>query len=387
MAAPDHADCSAHRLNMFDLCPKALRLYSARRPDGKPLIRVARRTTEAMAKGKVMHQAIERCAWARRCKGNDLPATPTEAELAFAIDREAVRVRLLPDSHRDVREAAVANRDMIDLAGQVTDPESQAFVHVSDDVTAEVRFDFMADVDGVIVNRDWKCGSGDPLEHEAAWHDAQVGLYLVAMHALWPDAKGWEFHLVYVRRRHVVRVVWSAALDAFWRGRAVAAVHAWRSGYAPANVGTHCGECDFRFHCQTWLEAIERDDADERPVVELGDEALLEEREWAQLQAKLGSARRKDLDAEIRRRTRGQLKAGAMTGTIVETARDRVAVEALLELAVVRDEDPVIALNRAVTVSSRKAMALARNDTERALIARWTQKKKSRSVRVTRGKS
>lgn len=381
MSEVRHADVSAHRLTLFDRCPKALRYYNAH-------TRVVRRQTEAMAKGKVSHKVIERLSAARLCKGAP-SATPTADEIAFAVDREAIKARLSPEAHRDVRDGLLANADMLTFGGQVVAPEFQAFVAFADDVTVEVRFDFVASVDGAIHVRDWKCGDGQPLEHEEAWHTPQVGLYLVAAHELWPEAVAWEFHLVYVRRRQATRVVWSPALDSFWRGRTVAAVRAWRAGYAPAVIGPHCGECDFRFHCQSWLEAcVLRDDPTrEGPVVDLDDAALLEEREFANNAEKLGRARRKDLDAEVRRRTREQMKAGGLTAAIVKRKRKAVAVEALLELAIMRDEDPVAILARAVSVSSTKALKLAQNDAERAVIARWTSEKQSKSVRVTRGRS
>jgi hypothetical protein len=376
-----HADCSAHKLKMFSECPKRLKFYTDRR------VRVARKTTEPMAKGKVMHSAIERLAWARRCKGGAaLPPVPEEAELVRAVDVEAVLARLSADAHRDVREAALANRDMINFSGMCVDPELRAFVSLSDDVTAEVRYDFVAKVGDALVIRDWKCGDGEPMDHETAWHNEQVGLYLVGAHAMWPEAKAWEFHLVYVRRRATVRVVWSPALDAFWRARYVESTRLWKTGHAPAVVGSHCTGCDYRFECQSWLWALEGGGGREESYADMGDEALLLEREAARDATELGKLRRSELDKEIRNRAKIKLKAGSLTATLAVTERDVVAVEALLELAVVRDVDPVSILARACKVSSKKARALAQNDLERAIIKKWTTKKRSKHVRVTKAR-
>lgn len=391
-------DLSSHRLSMFEVCPQKLRYYMEKWPSADD------RGTIAMRKGSVSHKAIEIAAKARR-KNPALPAIPTRDEIVECVDYASIRSGLTPDAHRDVREALADNVSVLNLGGQICDPEKREVVHMGREIYAEVRFDLVAaermgsadptppevDEPRRVVIRDWKAGEGQPATQAEAEAMPQIGLYLTAARALWPEAQAWEFHLVHVRHQTIVPVRWTEGLDAIWRARSIGSVKAWNAGYAPARPGEHCRNCGYRFVCQAWLEVMDVVGTEDRPAADMPDPVLLEERYRASLAERLGEKRRKDLDAEIRARTRD---GSRLRGTTPSRGMDlearvstrmtpKIALEAAIDLAIMRDQDVLSLLQQAGgKISSRKMKALPVTPAEHAVVKRWTSEKKSWSVRV-----
>lgn len=376
-------DLSAYRLAQFEVCPKAHRYAYL---EGRPRRAVtAPALLRAFAKGKALHGAIEDAGKARRVDVG-LSAVPTADELQAYVDARAIRHRLSAEDHEDTLAAAVEALPVLDLGGQLVDPEFWWACEVAPGILAEGRYDCVVQRDGRVVTRDWKCGHSDPpTSHEAAYFP-QVGLYLIDLHARWPEASGWEVELVHVRKQAVVRVAWTPGLDRLWRGRAAAAVRAWRRGYSPAVVDDHCRRCDFRDECQSWL-ALQGQGVED-PAVELGDEALLEERKRTALLAALFKDRKIECDKALRKRMRGtdRMSAGGLQAALRKTERDQVAAEAVVALASHRGEDVAGIVSRVASISSRKLARALRSDFERQLVAKWSSKRTSTHVEVRKAR-
>ena len=373
-------DISAHRLSLFEQCPKAhgyAYIEGIPRPSA-----TSSALLRAFAKGKTFHAAIEDAAVARR-RDAGLPSVPALEELLAYVDARAIRNRLSPEDHDDVRRGATDGLPVLDLGGQLVDPEFGWVREFAPGIFGEGRYDFVCERDGRVVSRDWKCGEGEPPTAADAAYLPQVGLYLIDLHARWPDASGWEVELVYVRRRASVRVAWTKTLDSLWRGRAAAAVRAWRRGYAPAVVDDHCARCDFRDRCQSYLGLT--NETHEGDAADLGDEALMAERKKAATLAAVYKDRKIECDKELRKRmrhTQDRLAAGCYKAAVRQKKREEVAAEAVVELAAHRGEDVAGVMSRVVTVSSRKLAKTLRSPLERELVRRWTTEKKSSHVEV-----
>ncbi len=373
-------DFSAFRLSLFEQCPKAHRYAYI---EGRPRRSVtAPALLRAFAKGKAFHSAIEDAAVARR-NNAALPPVPALDEFLGYVDARAIKHRLSLEDHEDVRQGATDGLEAIDLGGQLVDPEFGWVQEFGPGIFGEGRYDFVCEREGRVVARDWKCGNGEPPTSAEAAYLPQVGLYLVDLHARWPQASGWEFELVYVRRKAVVRVAWTKALDTLWRGRATAAVRAWRRGYAPAIVDQHCASCDFREDCQSYVGLL--NETREGDAVDLPDDVLLFERQRAATLAALFKDRKIECDKELRKRMRttgDKLAAGGFKAAVRHKEREEVAAEAVVELASHRGEDVAGVISRVASVSSRKLAKALRSPLERELVKRWTSKRKSSFVEV-----
>lgn len=374
------ADVSAYRLRMFEDCPRALRYYNAG-------FRMAERDVATMNKGKVLHRAIEDVAMAHYGRPGHGAMRPDVNELLQRLDHAATVAGLAPEDHQDVRAGAVESVPAIDLSYPLVKPERRYVLPLDGELHYEVRFDFVAQLpSGVVVARDWKTGAGMVPADDDVSSTPQVGLYLMALHQLWPDAHGWEVHYVYTRHNKVIRVPWTEQRDKFWRARAVAAVRAWQAGFAQARVSEHCGDCGFRFVCQAWLSVLVLRNGREGPYAEFGDGELLRARAQAKVVETLSGRRRKDLDKEIKKRLRTapgrKLEGDGYEAKLHERETNKVAVEALLELAQLRDVDVVGLLAQAIRVSSTKALKIPKDDREKAVVERWRTKKRSWTLRV-----
>lgn len=376
------ADISAYRLAMFERCPKEAQFYARGERRAEP-------DAAHMGKGKVLHRAIEDVARSREvCPG---PDRPTADELLAAVDRGAVRAGLAPADHDDVRAGAIESLQAINLSGRLVAPEKRCVLPLADGLHYEVRFDFVARDRDVVIARDWKTGAGEPPADDEVSATPQVGLYLMALHQLWPDARGWEVHMIYTRHNKLIRVPWTERLDALWRARAVHAVREREAGVKLARIGAHCGSCSYRYVCQSWLSVLALKNGREGPLAEFGDDELLEARAEASRAEKISSARRKDLDKELKKRLRAvsgkRLTGKRYEATLSQRETNRVAIEALLELAEMRDVDVVGLLAQACRVSSTKAMKLPKDDGERKVVERWRTKRRSWTLRVRERKA
>lgn len=243
-------DLSASRWKSFDACPRAYDL------DRKRVVGVG----PWAATGLLAHAAMERLGRVRlqQPPAFRLPATPKEVRDVLRALGETHGAAKGPDGVARLREAEAI---LVDAAPAIAWTHAHALeerhTFALGDRTASVRWD-RVDLEpaGVVHVIDWKTGE-DVLGRADMLEDPQVGLYLVAARARFPEAREILLTFNWLSRDLRLTVAWTAELDRRVREAASKAVRRLESEAAWAPT-THskCSACPHRGDCPAYLDLV-----------------------------------------------------------------------------------------------------------------------------------
>lgn len=289
---------SATRFKTFEMCPAMWHFENVVEPDR------ASTYGEAAAIGTAIHAAIEKAALRRCVVDQDTDDFVERAELLEHLNVWLIeKGQPLSETAKAEAVEVIQGFAPIDLGCQAFEPEHEWSLRIDgidQDIKGQWDFSKISNDGERVKIIDWKTGRWVPTDDEFA-NDRQVGLYLMAARATFPEAKTITAEFHYLREGVVMVAEWSPDLDRYQRAATRGTAALMLRQYKKASLGDHCKLCDFRMDCDAFTSDIKDEAADELDahVQDFKNAELLAERYRVAQRVKLLTKYKEDLDRAL----------------------------------------------------------------------------------------
>lgn len=362
---------SASQIKRYRGCPRS---WAWSRDRGRPAAAGTR-----YALGSAVHAALRDVAAARWAARDPAPLYEDELLAALAAVAAGGEEPLDPATHA-AAAWLLAGVAPVALGPQLLAPETAWRLRLGDGAPDVVGiWDAVTGGPWSVDVVDWKTGGDVPDDPEA---DPQVGIYLAAAAALWPDAEH-RVVLRYLALGRSVRIRGTPELVAHHLAAVRGTADAIKDGRNHPTPGEACAWCNYHGSCDAAAAFLAPP-----PGLPTETDDLLAFRQRLRDLGRLAEAARGEADAELRRRViAGPLEGGGWRATLRTRTRRVVAPAAASRLAEALGTTPENVVERAGRLSVTKLDKLVGDDARaRAVLADVTDERTSTYLDVRKVK-